>query len=67
MTPREMATLLGKAEGQYLMIYFLNLVTGMRISETVGIEIDKHIEPERRRFNELGEMKACLQSRCSPS
>jgi integrase len=46
MTPREMTTLLGKAEGQYLMIYFLNLVTGMRISETVAIEIDKHIEPD---------------------
>ena len=44
MTPREVTTLLGKAEGQYLMIYFLNLVTGMRISETVAIEIDKHIE-----------------------
>jgi acyl-CoA thioester hydrolase len=41
-----MTTLLGKAEGQYLMIYFLNLVTGMRISETVAIEIDKHIEPD---------------------
>jgi integrase len=46
MTPKEMTTLLGKAEGQYLMIYFLNLVTGMRISETVAIEIDKHIEPD---------------------
>jgi hypothetical protein len=22
---------------------------------------------KRRRFNDLGEMKACLQSRCSPS
>jgi integrase len=28
------------------MIYFLNLVTGMRISEAVAIEIDKHIEPD---------------------
>jgi integrase len=46
MTPKEMTTLLGKAEGQYLMIYFLNLVTGMRISEAVAIEIDKHIEPD---------------------
>jgi integrase len=35
-----------QAEGQYLMIYFLSLVTGMRISETVAIEIDKHIEPD---------------------
>jgi len=46
MTPKEMTALLGKAEGQYLIIYFLNLVTGMRISETVAIEIDKHIEPD---------------------
>jgi integrase len=46
MTPKEMTTLLGKAKGQYLIIYFLNLVTGMRISEAVAIEIDKHIEPD---------------------
>jgi hypothetical protein len=41
-----MTTLLDKAEGQYLMIYFLNLVAGMRISETVAIEIDRHVEPD---------------------
>ena len=46
MTPQEMTTLLDKAEGQYLMIYFLNLVTGMRISEVVAIELEKHIEPD---------------------
>ena len=46
MTPTEKTTLLGKAEGQYLMIYFLNLVTGMRISEVVAIEMEKHIEPD---------------------
>lgn len=46
MTSKEMTTLLGKAEGQYLMIYFLSLVTGMRISEAVAIEIEKHIEPD---------------------
>jgi integrase len=46
MTPKEMTTLLAKAEGQYLIIYFLSLATGMRISETVAIEIDKHIEPD---------------------
>ena len=46
MTPKEMTALLGKAERQYLMIYFVNLVTGMRISEAVAIEIDKHIEPD---------------------
>ncbi len=28
------------------MIYFINLVTGIRISEAVAIEIDKHIEPD---------------------
>jgi integrase len=46
MTPKEMTTLLSKAKGQYLIIYFLNLVAGMRISEAVAIEIDKHIEPD---------------------
>jgi integrase len=46
MTPKEMTTLLDKAEGQYLMIYFLNLVTGMRLSEVVAIEMEKHIEPD---------------------
>jgi len=46
MTPKEMTALLDKAEGQYLMIYFFNLVTGMRISEAVAIEIEKHIEPD---------------------
>jgi integrase len=28
------------------VIYFVSLVTGMRISEAVAIEIDKHIEPD---------------------
>jgi integrase len=46
MTPKEMTALLDKAEGQYLRIYFFNLVTGMRISEAVAIEIEKHIEPD---------------------
>jgi integrase len=46
MTRKEMTALLDKAEGQYLMIYFLSLVTGMRISEAVAVEIDKHIEPD---------------------
>jgi integrase len=46
MTPKEMTAPLGKAEGQYLMIYFLNLVTGMRISEVVAIDTEKHIEPD---------------------
>jgi integrase len=46
MTAKEITTLLGKAKGQYLMIYFLSLVTGMRISEILAIEIDRHIEPD---------------------
>jgi len=46
MTRKEMTALLGKAEGQHLMICFLNLVTEMRISEVVAIEIDRHIEPD---------------------
>jgi integrase len=45
-TPKEMTTLLSKAEGQYLMIYFFCVVTGMRVSEAVAIEIDKHIESD---------------------
>jgi len=31
-------------EGQYLVIYFFCIVTGLRVSEAVAIEIDKHIE-----------------------
>jgi integrase len=45
-TAREMTTLLSKAEGQYLMFYFFCIVTGMRVSEAVAVEIDKHIEPD---------------------
>jgi len=45
-TAKEMTSLLTKAEGQYQMIYFFCLVTGMRISEAVAVEIDKHIEPD---------------------
>jgi integrase len=44
-TAREMTALLSKAEGQYLMIYFFCIVTGLRVSEAVAIEIDKHIQP----------------------
>jgi hypothetical protein len=45
-TAKEMTTLLSKAEGQYLMIYFFCVVTGMCVSEAVAIEIDKHIESD---------------------
>ncbi len=41
-----MTTLLSKAEGQYRMIYFFCVVTGLRVSEAVAIEIGKHIEPD---------------------
>ncbi len=44
MIAKEMTTLLGKAEGQYLTMYFLCLATGMRISEAVALEMEKHIE-----------------------
>ena len=43
-TPKEMTTLLSKAEGQFLVLYFFCAITGMRVSEAVAIEIDKHIE-----------------------
>ena len=45
-TAKEMTTLLSKAEGQYRMIYFFCVVTGLRVSEAVAVEIDKHIEPD---------------------
>jgi integrase len=60
---------LSKAEGQYLMIYFLNLVTGMRISEAVAIEIDKHIEPDcsiiyvrQQREKDVNALKSALKT-----
>jgi len=69
MTPKEMTTLLDKAEGQYLMIYFLNLVTGMRISEVVAIEMEKHIEPDcsiiyvrQQRAKDMNALKADLKT-----
>src|SRR5258707_8557368 len=46
LTAKEMTTLLSKAEGQYQMFYFFCLVTGMRVSEAVAVEIDKHIESD---------------------
>jgi integrase len=45
-TAKEMTTLLSNAEGQYRMIYFFCVATGLRVSEAVAIEIDKHIEPD---------------------
>ena len=43
-TAKEMTTLLSKAEGQFVVLYFFCAVTGMRVSEAIAIEIDKHIE-----------------------
>lgn len=40
----EQSPLPSKVEGQYLVIYFFCIVTGLRVSEAVAIEIDKHIE-----------------------
>jgi integrase len=45
-TAKEMATLLAKAEDQYQMLYFFCAVTGMRISEAVAVEVDKHMESD---------------------
>ena len=39
-TAKEMTTLLSKAEGQFLILYFFCAVTGMRVSEAIAIEID---------------------------
>jgi integrase len=51
------------------MIYFLNLVTGMRISEAVAIEIDKHIEPDcsiiyvrQQREKDVNALKSALKT-----
>jgi integrase len=46
VTAKEITTLLSKAEGQYLVFYFFFIVTGMRVSEAVAVEIDKHIESD---------------------
>jgi len=46
LAAKEMTALLSKAEGQYLMICFFCIVTGLRVSGAVAIEIDKHIEPD---------------------
>ncbi len=46
LTAKEVTTLLSKAEGQYQMFYFFCLVTGMRVSEAVAVEIDKHVESD---------------------
>lgn len=45
-TAKEMTTLLAKPEGQFLVLYFFCAITGMRVSETIAVEIDKHIEPD---------------------
>jgi integrase len=46
LTAKEMTTLLSKAEGQYQILYFFCMVTGMRVSEAVAVEIGKHIETD---------------------
>jgi integrase len=46
-TAKEMTTLLEKAEGQYLMYYFLLVTSGLRPSEAVALEIDKHFNADR--------------------
>jgi Phage integrase family/N-terminal domain of anti-restriction factor ArdC len=45
-TQKEMTTLLSKAEGPFLILYFFCAVTGMRVSEAIAIEIDKHVESD---------------------
>lgn len=68
-TAKEMTTLLSKADGQYLMVYFVCIVTGMRVSETVAIEIDKHIMTDcsiiyvrQQREKHLSRVKAHLKT-----
>ena len=42
----ELTTLLSKAEGDYQVLYFFCLVTGLRVSEAVAVEIDKHLSSD---------------------
>ena len=68
-TPKEMAMLLSKAEGQYLVLYFFCAVTGMRVSEAIALEIDKHLEPDcsivyvrQQREKHVGRVKQHLKT-----
>ena len=69
LTAKEATTLLSKAEGQYLMIYFFCIVTGMRVSEALAVEIDKHIESDcsiiyvrQQREKDVGRVKEHLKT-----
>jgi integrase len=64
-----MTTLLSKANGQYLVFYFFCAVTGLRVSEAIAIEIDKHIEPDcsivyvrQQREKHVGHVKEHLKT-----
>ena len=46
LTAKELTTLLSKAEGTYQMLYFFCAITGMRVSEVVALEIDRHLEAD---------------------
>jgi integrase len=46
LTAKEMTTLLSKAEDRYQLIYFFCAITGMRVSEAVAVEIDKHMKSD---------------------
>jgi integrase len=46
LTARELTMLLSKAEGTYQMLYFFCAITGMRVSEAVAVEVDKHMEAD---------------------
>ena len=68
-TAKEMTSLLSKAEGQYLMIYFFCVVTGMRVSEALAVEIDTHIKSDcsviyvrQQREKHKGRVKAHLKT-----
>jgi hypothetical protein len=63
LTAKEMTTLLSKAEGQYQVFYFFCLVTGMRVSEAVAVEIDKHVESDAATWTSI----LTLQQSCVTS
>jgi mRNA-degrading endonuclease YafQ of YafQ-DinJ toxin-antitoxin module len=64
-----MTALLSNAEGQYLAFYFFCAVTGLRVSEAIATEIDKHIEPDcsiiyvrQQREKHVGRVKEHLKT-----
>jgi integrase len=68
-TSKEMTTLLSNAEGQFMVFYFFCAVTGLRVSEAIALEIDKHLSPDcsivyvrQQREKHIGRVKPHLKT-----